>query len=107
MGTRVTSERDAPEPIIRRKTLTAHNAGGMRTEIDVGEYGRIVTDEPVVHGGTGEGPSPRTAASTSRPSSGSTSGAGSGIVTCGRTSRRSASRLASTPTPRRISFVPS
>ena len=58
MGTRVTSERDAPEPIIRRKTLTAHNAGGMRTEIDMGEYGRIVTDEPVAHGGTGSGPSP-------------------------------------------------
>jgi uncharacterized OsmC-like protein len=58
METRVPSERDSPKPIIRRKTVTAHNDGGMRTEIDVGEYGRIVTDEPVAHGGTGEGPSP-------------------------------------------------
>ena len=58
MGTQVTNERDSPEPIIRRKSLTAHNAGGMRTEIDMGEYGRIVTDEPVAHGGTGTGPSP-------------------------------------------------
>ena len=58
MGTEVTSERDSPEPIIRRKALTAHNDGGMRTTIDVGEYGRLVTDEPVAHGGTGAGPSP-------------------------------------------------
>jgi uncharacterized OsmC-like protein len=58
MGTQVTSERDAPEPIIRRKALTARNDGGTRTVIDVGEYGRLVTDEPVAHGGTGDGPSP-------------------------------------------------
>lgn len=58
MGTRVTSERDAPEPIIRRKTLTARNDGGTRTVIDVGEYGTLITDEPVAHGGTGKGPSP-------------------------------------------------
>lgn len=58
MGTEVVSERDAPEPIIRRKTLTARNDGGTRTTIDVGEYGRLVTDEPVAHGGTGAGPSP-------------------------------------------------
>jgi len=58
MGTQVTSERDAPGPIIRRKTLTARNDGGTRAVIDMGEYGQIVTDEPVAHGGTGEGPSP-------------------------------------------------
>jgi uncharacterized OsmC-like protein len=58
VGTQVTNERDSPEPIIRRKSLTAPNAGGMRTEIDMGEYGRIVTDEPVAYGGTGTGPSP-------------------------------------------------
>lgn len=58
MGTRVTEDRDSPQPIIRRKSLSAHNSGGMRTEIDAGEYGRFVTDEPVAHGGTGEGPSP-------------------------------------------------
>jgi uncharacterized OsmC-like protein len=58
MGTRVTSERDAHEPIIRRKALKARNDGGMRTVIDHGEYGQMVTDEPVAHGGGGEGPSP-------------------------------------------------
>jgi uncharacterized OsmC-like protein len=58
MATEVTSERDAPQPIIRRKTLTARNEGGTRTVIDMGEYGQIVTDEPVAHGGTGDGPSP-------------------------------------------------
>ncbi len=30
----------------------------MKTVIDCGEFGRFVTDEPVPHGGTGEGPSP-------------------------------------------------
>jgi uncharacterized OsmC-like protein len=58
MNTQVNSERDAPEPILRRKALTARNDGGMRTVIDVGEYGQLVTDEPVAHGGTGAGPSP-------------------------------------------------
>jgi len=58
MGTQVTNERDAPEPLIRRKALTARNDGGTRTVIDMGEHGRVVTDEPVVHGGTGAGPSP-------------------------------------------------
>jgi uncharacterized OsmC-like protein len=58
METDVTGERDAPEQVIRRKTLTAHNDGGTRTTIDVGEYGRLVTDEPVAQGGTGAGPSP-------------------------------------------------
>ena len=58
MGTQVTSERDAAEPIIRRKALTARNDGGTRTVIDVGAYGQFVTDEPVAHGGTGDGPSP-------------------------------------------------
>jgi uncharacterized OsmC-like protein len=57
MSTEVTSERDSPTPIIRRKTLTARSEG-MRTVIDYGEFGRIVTDEPVAHGGTGAGPSP-------------------------------------------------
>ena len=58
MATHVTSERDAPQPIIRHKTLTARNEGGTRTVIDMGEYGQIVTDEPVANGGTGDGPSP-------------------------------------------------
>lgn len=30
----------------------------MKTDIDFGEFGSIVTDEPVAHGGTGQGPSP-------------------------------------------------
>jgi len=58
MGAQVTNERDTPEPIIRRKVLTARNDGGTRTVIDMGDYGLLVTDEPVAHGGTGEGPSP-------------------------------------------------
>jgi uncharacterized OsmC-like protein len=57
MSTEVTSERDSRQPIIRRKTLTARSEG-MRTVIDYGEFGQIVTDEPVPHGGTGAGPSP-------------------------------------------------
>ncbi len=46
------------EPIIRRKTLTATNEAGMFTLIDFDEYGHFATDEPIEHGGTGEGPSP-------------------------------------------------
>jgi uncharacterized OsmC-like protein len=46
------------EPIIRRKSLTAYNEGSMLTVIDAGEHGSFATDEPVEHGGTGEGPSP-------------------------------------------------
>lgn len=30
----------------------------MKTEIDFGEFGSMTTDEPIAHGGTGEGPSP-------------------------------------------------
>ena len=58
MSSEITSDRDSRQPIIRRKTLSAHNEGGTRTVIDFGGYGRIVTDEPVEHGGTGSGPSP-------------------------------------------------
>ena len=49
---------DAEQAFIRRKALIAYNSGGTQTVIDFGEYDSIVTDEPVVHGGTGEGPSP-------------------------------------------------
>lgn len=45
-------------PIIRRKCLSAYNEAGMLTVIDAGEHGSFATDEPVEHGGTGEGPSP-------------------------------------------------
>lgn len=60
MVTQVTSEEklDMSNPIIRKKLLTAHNDGTLRTDIDCGEFGLLVTDEPVPHGGTGEGPSP-------------------------------------------------
>lgn len=58
MATRVMSDRDASEPIVRRKALSARNDAGTRTVIDMGVYGTIVTDEPVAHGGTGRGPSP-------------------------------------------------
>jgi uncharacterized OsmC-like protein len=45
-------------PIIRGKSLAAVNEATLRTVVDCGEYGAFVTDEPVAHGGTGDGPSP-------------------------------------------------
>jgi uncharacterized OsmC-like protein len=58
MGTEITRAADMSEPIVRRKQVSARNYAGMYTEIDAGEYGVMVTDEPAAHGGTGEGPSP-------------------------------------------------
>lgn len=58
MATEVKSVFDVSKPIVRRKMVTAVNHGAMMTEIDFGEYGYFATDEPVAHGGTGEGPSP-------------------------------------------------
>jgi len=60
MATQVTTEEklDMSNPIVRKKSITANNAGALKTEIDCGEFGLLVTDEPVAHGGTGEGPSP-------------------------------------------------
>lgn len=58
MATEVGAAHDLTEPIVRRKQVSARNYAGMYTEIDTGEYGHIVTDEPIAHGGTGEGPSP-------------------------------------------------
>jgi len=43
---------------VRRKTVTAHNDATMRTVVDFGELGTVTLDEPVRHGGTGQGPSP-------------------------------------------------
>jgi uncharacterized OsmC-like protein len=54
----VVSADDMREPIIRRKSLSASNDGSMMAILDFGEYGHFVTDEPIAHGGTGEGPSP-------------------------------------------------
>jgi len=50
--------RDLAQPIIRRKHLAAHTDASMMTHIDFGEYGEFATDEPIAHGGSGEGPSP-------------------------------------------------
>jgi uncharacterized OsmC-like protein len=58
VATEITSEDRLAQPIIRRKTLTAHTDASMMTVIDFDEYGHIATDEPIAHGGTGEGPSP-------------------------------------------------
>lgn len=58
MTTEIVSGAHSTEPLIRRKKLGALNRGTMRTEIDCGEHGGFVTDEPVAHGGSGEGPSP-------------------------------------------------
>ena len=58
MATEVMSAFDVTKPIVRRKQLEATNYGGMYTEFDFGEYGHFATDEPIDHGGTGEGPSP-------------------------------------------------
>ena len=57
MATQVRSE-DLSQPLIRRKSVSARNDARMKTEVDCGEFGRFVTDEPVPQGGTGEGPSP-------------------------------------------------
>ncbi len=43
---------------LRRRALSAHNGATMRTVVDCGEPGRLILDEPVPHGGTGEGPTP-------------------------------------------------
>jgi uncharacterized OsmC-like protein len=58
MATEVASSMDVSQPIVRRKSISAKNFAGLYTEIDTGEYGVLVTDEPIEHGGTGEGPSP-------------------------------------------------
>lgn len=49
---------DAGGSFVRRKTVSAHNDATMRTVADFGEFGQVVVDEPVAHGGAGEGPSP-------------------------------------------------
>lgn len=58
MATEVISAEDMREPIIRGKTVSVSNDGSMMAIYDFGEYGHFATDEPVAHGGTGEGPSP-------------------------------------------------
>lgn len=58
MSTEVVSDPDSVEPLLRRKTLSAYSPASMRTDIDCGEHGQLITDEPQAHGGTGKGPSP-------------------------------------------------
>ena len=58
MSSRVAETGDLSRPIVRRKTLTARTDASMMTRIDFGEYGEFATDEPIAHGGSGEGPSP-------------------------------------------------
>ncbi len=58
MTERVVEQADLSEPIVRRKSVSVSTDGSMMAVHDYGEYGDFVTDEPVAHGGTGEGPSP-------------------------------------------------
>ena len=58
MATQVITLEDMPEPLVRRKTVSVSNDGSMMAIHDYGEYGYAVTDEPIAHGGSGEGPSP-------------------------------------------------
>ncbi|MHB8494610.1 MAG: OsmC family protein [Casimicrobiaceae bacterium] len=60
MATKVVSHEnlDMSKPIIRKKSVSVRNQATMKSVIDCGEFGTLVTDEPVAHGGTGEGPSP-------------------------------------------------
>lgn len=58
METRVNAPIEVRGDFIRRKALTAHNDATMRTVVDTHGAGRLVLDEPVAHGGTGEGPTP-------------------------------------------------
>ena len=58
MATEVVSADDMREPIVRKKTVSVSNDGSMLALHDYGEFGTMMTDEPLAHGGTSEGPSP-------------------------------------------------
>ncbi len=58
MPTEIVGADELRHPIIRRKQVSVTNDGSMMSIHDYGEYGDFVTDEPIAHGGTGEGPSP-------------------------------------------------
>jgi uncharacterized OsmC-like protein len=57
-STKVLSQKRVDRPLIRRRSLKAVNHGRMRTAIDFGDAGSFTTDEPLEHGGTGDGPTP-------------------------------------------------
>ena len=48
------SDLDLSKPIVRRKMVQAENRASLRTKVNCQEYGELVFDEPVAHGGTGE-----------------------------------------------------
>ena len=54
----VVDEQDCSKPLIRRKALSASNAGAMSTKVDYGQYGHFTFDEPAAHGGEDLGPTP-------------------------------------------------
>lgn len=58
MVTRIVREQDHDASTVRRKTVTVRNDSTTRSVVDAGEYGTVVMDEPIAHGGSGDGPSP-------------------------------------------------
>lgn len=55
---KVVDEIDFSKPIIRRKSLSASNPGNMTTTVEFPELSSLTFDEPVKHGGGGQGPTP-------------------------------------------------
>ena len=55
---KVTDEIDFSKSIIRGKSLSATNPGNMTTTIEFPGLASLTLDEPVKHGGGGQGPSP-------------------------------------------------
>ncbi len=55
---KVVDEVDFNKPIIRNKSLSASNPGNMTTSIEFPGFSSITLDEPLKHGGGGQGPSP-------------------------------------------------
>lgn len=55
---KIIDEIDFSKSIIRRKSLSASNPGNMTTTIEFPELASLTLDEPVMHGGGGQGPSP-------------------------------------------------
>ena len=62
MATNVATSGGMREPIIRWKAISVSNDGSMMAVDDCGVCRHAATDEPIAHGGTGEGPSPLEAA---------------------------------------------
>ena len=55
---KVIDEIDFSKSIIRGKSLSATNSGNMTTTIEFPGLASLTLDEPVKHGGGGQGPSP-------------------------------------------------